>query len=87
MITRSKQHSTGASFQALLSSANISALPCTAEPSSIHQDMQYPLWKSVVQAELQSLVDNGTWTLVRLPTGRTPKGVSGYLNLNFVLMV
>lgn len=52
MITRSKQHSIGASFQALRSSAKISALAPIVEPSSIYQAMQYPLWKSTIQAEL-----------------------------------
>ncbi|KAK8686257.1 hypothetical protein V6N13_125284 [Hibiscus sabdariffa] len=43
-------------------------------PQTIHKALQSDKWKEAVLAEYEALQQNGTWSLVPLPTGRTIVG-------------
>ena len=48
-----------------------------AEPGTMEEAMtseQAAQWKAAADAEIQSLEDNETWDLVKLPPGRKPVG-------------
>ena len=47
------------------------------EPQSIEEALEGKLsekWKEAVDSEYKSLMENGTWKLVELPSGRKPVG-------------
>ncbi|KAE8719380.1 hypothetical protein F3Y22_tig00109971pilonHSYRG00141 [Hibiscus syriacus] len=44
------------------------------EPLNVHEVVQSPHWKAAVLAEFEALRKNGTWTLVKLPEGRSVVG-------------
>ena len=49
------------------------------EPKSIEEALKNKIWKEAADCEYQSLMDNETWELVNLPSGRKP---NGFLRLN-----
>ena len=44
------------------------------EPKSIEEALKDQEWKEAADSEYQSLMENETWKLVKLPTGRKPVG-------------
>ncbi|CAH9133273.1 unnamed protein product [Cuscuta epithymum] len=40
------------------------------EPKTFSQAVQNPLWREAMQKEIQALEENGTWTLVHLPSNK-----------------
>ena len=44
------------------------------EPKSIEEALKNKIWKEAADCEYQSLMDNETWELVNLPSGRKPVG-------------
>ena len=44
------------------------------EPKSIEEALKDQEWKEAADSEYQSLIENETWKLVKLPTGRKPVG-------------
>ena len=44
------------------------------EPKCIEEALKSKEWKEAADSEYQSLMDNGTWNLVKLPDGRKPVG-------------
>ena len=44
------------------------------EPKSIKEALKGQKWKEAADSEYQSLIENETWKLVKLPTGRKPVG-------------
>ena len=46
----------------------------TEEPKSIEEALKDQEWKEAADSEYQSLMENETWKLVKLPTGRKPVG-------------
>ena len=44
------------------------------EPKGIEEALKDQEWKEAVDSEYQSLMENETWKLVKLPTGRKPVG-------------
>ncbi|KAG0483875.1 hypothetical protein HPP92_011959 [Vanilla planifolia] len=44
----------------------------TVEPTTYSQAVQFPHWQAAMDAELQALQRNNTWSLVPLPTGHKP---------------
>ena len=61
-----------------------------AEPGTMEEAMtseQAAQWKAAADAEIQSLEDNETWDLVKLPPGRNPLDASGYSKSNMMSLV
>jgi len=56
-------------FKHIVASFSSSNEPCTYEDASKHD-----CWKKAMEAELNALSDNKTWTLVPLPSGKTAIG-------------
>ena len=44
------------------------------EPTGIEEALKDQEWKEAADSEYQSLMENETWKLVKLPTGRKPVG-------------
>ncbi|EOX93232.1 Uncharacterized protein TCM_002073 [Theobroma cacao] len=44
------------------------SLSSVHEPSSYHQAINYPYWRDAMAVELKALEDNGTWSIVPLPS-------------------
>ncbi|XP_039013641.1 uncharacterized mitochondrial protein AtMg00820-like [Hibiscus syriacus] len=87
MVTRSKNgvfkpklySSTISGESACQNSSDMSEV----EPQNIHEAFKDPLWKAAVLAEYEALQRNNTWSVVRLPEGRT---VGGYFESSVMLM-
>jgi hypothetical protein len=45
------------------------------EPTSFAEAEHSPSWRKVMMEEMDSIEENGTWSLVDLPPGRKPIGV------------
>ena len=52
----------------------VAAVVSTTEPKSFKEAMRSDGWKASMQAEIQALEDNGTWTLEELPPGKRALG-------------
>ena len=44
------------------------------EPKYYHQAVKLGHWRASIHEELQAMESNGTWSVVSLPTGKTPIG-------------
>ena len=53
----------------------IASLDSISLPNKVFKALAHPSWRSAMIEEMDALTDNGTWDLVRLPTG---KKVIGY---------
>ncbi|KAK9006798.1 hypothetical protein V6N11_019129 [Hibiscus sabdariffa] len=51
-------------------------------PKNIHEALQDPRWKKVVEEEISALEKTGTWVITDLPTGKNMWAASGSLLLN-----
>jgi hypothetical protein len=45
------------------------------EPNSFTEDERRPSWRNAMMEEMDSIEENGTWSLVDLPPGRKPIGM------------
>lgn len=50
-------------------------LAASEEPNTFEQANTDPAWCAAMQEEIAAIVDNGTWTLVDLPSGHRPIGL------------
>ncbi|XP_019155956.1 PREDICTED: uncharacterized protein LOC109152764 [Ipomoea nil] len=50
------------------------AISSNYEPKTYNEAIKFQCWKQAMQAEIQALQDNHTWTLTDLPPGKTPIG-------------
>lgn len=48
----------------------MSILQKHAEPKSVAEALLNPAWKQAMELEMKALLDNDTWTISNLPTGR-----------------
>ena len=44
------------------------------EPQTIEEALKNKEWKEAADSEYQSLMENETWELIKLPSGRKPVG-------------
>lgn len=44
------------------------------EPKSVQEALENPAWKQAMDLEMEALIDNNTWSLCDLSTGRKPVG-------------
>jgi hypothetical protein len=51
------------------------------EPSTFAEAKQSTAWKKAMQAELDSIEENGTWELSKLPAGQRAIGIKWVYNL------
>ena len=49
----------------------VAQLSMATEPTSYSEAASNPNWQAAMASELKALQDNGTWTLVPLPTGKS----------------
>ena len=52
----------------------VAQISSATEPQSYAEAASNPQWQAAMASELQALQQNGTWTLVPLPTGKFPIG-------------
>ena len=43
-------------------------------PNKVSEALAHPSWHSAMIEEMDALIDNGTWDLVRLPAGKKAMG-------------
>ena len=52
----------------------IASLDSISLPNKVFEALAHPGWRSAMIEEMDALIDNGTWYLVRLPTGKKTIG-------------
>lgn len=53
------------------------------EPSSVAEALQNPVWKQATDLEMKTLLDNETWTLSELPSGRKLVGCKWVFRIKY----
>jgi len=52
----------------------ITSISLHTKSRTYEEAIQIPEWRDTMQAEIKSLINNQTWTVTELPSGKTPIG-------------
>lgn len=53
------------------------------EPKSVQEALQNPAWKQAIDLKMKVLIDNNTWFVCDLPSGRKPVGCKGVYHVKY----